>query len=127
VEEIIARLLRIVPTGIADAVVNRVVPVVIVIGVLPVPAAIVRLKRIMRPANTGIGTGDDNVLPRVPKCPNLRRMRVLDPWFDRSRPRRRLLDRSGSRKVIMDYRVAFYSRHVRPGRQRLSYLALSLN
>ena len=43
VEEIIARLLRIVAARIADAVVDGIVPVEVVIGVDSVPAAIVRL------------------------------------------------------------------------------------
>ena len=63
VKEIVAWKRRIVPARIADAVVNRVVPIVIVIGVLPIPAAIVRLKRIMRPALAGISAGHNNVLP----------------------------------------------------------------
>jgi hypothetical protein len=66
VEVIIARLLRIVPARVAHAVMNRVVPIVIVIGILPVPAAIVRFKRIMRPALTGISAGYNNVLSGEP-------------------------------------------------------------
>ena len=43
VKEIIARERRIIAARVPDAIVNGVVPVVIVIGVLAVPAAIVRL------------------------------------------------------------------------------------
>src|SRR4029077_1142761 len=46
---IIARLRRIVSARIANTVVNRVMPVVIVIGVLSVPTTIMRLERVVRP------------------------------------------------------------------------------
>ena len=49
---------------IAAAGMDRVVPVVIVIGVLPVPATVVRLERVMRPANASIGAGNNDVLAR---------------------------------------------------------------
>ena len=64
VEEVVAREWRIVPARVADAVVNRVMPVVIVIGVVSVPAAVVRFKRVMRPANTGIRAGNNDVSAR---------------------------------------------------------------
>ena len=84
-EEIVARERRIVPARVADAVMDGVVPVVIVVGVHSVPAAIVRLKRVMRPANTGIGAGNNDVLPGESQRPYLRRVRVIDPWLDRFR------------------------------------------
>lgn len=82
VEVIIARLLRIVAARIASAVVNGIVPVIIVIGVDSVPTSVVRFERVMRPANPGVGTGNNNVLAGVPKRPNLRSMRVLNSRFD---------------------------------------------
>ena len=68
-EEVVARKWRIVAAGVADAVMDGVVPVEIVIAVYSIPAAVVRLKRVMRPANTGIGAGNNNILPREPKRP----------------------------------------------------------
>ena len=41
---------------------DSVMPVVIVIGVLPVPAAVMRFKRVMRPANTSVRAPNNNVL-----------------------------------------------------------------
>ena len=80
------------PHGFADAVMNGVMPVVIVVGVVSVPAAVVRLKRVMRPANTGIGAPNHNSLPGETELPHLRRVRVINSWFNRlryPRPRRR--------------------------------------
>jgi hypothetical protein len=85
VEEIIARSLRIVAARITNAVVDRIVPIVIVIAVRPIPAAVVRLQRVVRPTNAGIGAGNNNVLPGVTKRPYLRGMGVLDSRFDRGR------------------------------------------
>ena len=50
---------------------NGVVPVVIVIGVLAVPTAVMRFERVMRPANAGVRAGNHNVLPRESKRPDL--------------------------------------------------------
>jgi hypothetical protein len=117
-EEIIARLLRIVSAGIADAVVNGIMPVKVMVRVCSVPAAIVRLKRIMRPALAGIGAGHNSVLTGEPERPDIRRVRVTDSWFDCSWPLRlrKAFDSTWSRQIVMDKRIAFYSRHVRPGR-----------
>ena len=86
-EEIIARKRRIVAARVADAVVDRVVPVVIVVGVLSVPAAIVRFQRGMRPANASICAGYNNALPHKSEGPHVGRMRVLDPRLNRRRTR----------------------------------------
>ena len=61
---VIARERRIVTARVADTVMDGVMPVVIVIGVLSVPAAVVRLKRVMRPANTGVCAANDNISAR---------------------------------------------------------------
>ena len=124
-EEIIARKRRIVAARVADAVVDRVVPVVIVVGVLSVPAAVVRFQCVMRPANTGIRAGNNDVLPGESQGPHLRRMRVIDARLDRFRTlevRRRIDGRAGLRKLVLDVRIAFYPRHVRPRCQRLGDL-----
>src|SRR4029077_14169960 len=83
-EKVIAGLWRV---GTADtpAGSNGVMPVEIVIGRYPIPAAVVRFKRVLRPANTGIGTCHDNILAGRTKRPDARRMRVIDSRFDRLR------------------------------------------
>jgi len=119
VKEIIAWERRIVTTRIPDAVVNGVVPIVIVIGRHSVPATIMRHKSVMRPPHAGVGAGHNNVLPGEPKCPDLGRMRVIDPRFDCGRgltSRTRLFHRARLRQVIMNLGIAFYSCHVRAGR-----------
>src|SRR4030095_8532931 len=118
-KEIIARKWRIVAARVADAVVDRVVPVVIVVGVLSVPATVVRFQCIMRPANTGIRACNNNILPGKSQGPHLRRMRVIDARLDRLRTlevQRRVDGRAGLRKLILDVWISFYPRHVRPDR-----------
>jgi len=120
-EEIVARKRRIVTARIAAAVVDGIVPIVIVIGRGSVPAAIVRFERVMRPANTGIGTRNNDVLPGESQGPYLRCVRIVDPGLDRFRNlgvSRRFFDWAGLRKVVVDERIAFHSRHLRPSRQR---------
>ena len=85
---VIAGKRRIEAARIAGAVVNGIVPVVIVIGIHSVPTAIVRLKRVMRPANSGISAGYNNVLSGKTQRPHLGRMRVIDARFDRGGLRR---------------------------------------
>ena len=129
-EEVVAREWRIVPAGVADAVMNGVVPVEIVIGVYSVPAAVMRLKRVMRPANTRISAGNHNVLPRESERPHLRCVRVTDARLDRLRTleiRRRFSDRARLRQSIVDTRIAFHSRHIWPSCQCLSDLAITLH
>ena len=117
-EEIVARLLRIVAARVTNAIVNGIVPVVIVIGVHPIPAAIVRLKRVMGPALASVGAGNNNVLAGKPKRPDLWRVRVLDSGFDGSRSVTvsRSFNGTRSRQVVMDNRIAGDARDVRTGR-----------
>ena len=82
---VVARERRIIAAWVAYAVVDGVVPVVIVIGVLSVPATVVRFKRVMRPANTGVGTAYNNILPGKSQCPDLRCMGVIDARLYRRR------------------------------------------
>jgi hypothetical protein len=84
-EEIIARFLRIVAAGIADAVVNGIVPVKIVIRGDSVPTTVMRLERVMRPANTGVCARHDHSLSSKAQRPHIRRMRVNDARLDRRR------------------------------------------
>ena len=108
VKEIIARLLRIISARVTNAIVDGVVPVIIVIGVHPIPPAVVRLQRIMCPALARIGAGNNNVLAGVAESPDLRRVRVLDSWFDCGRSLRygRPFNALESRQVVMDNWIA---------------------
>ena len=83
---VIARKRRIVSARITDAIVDGIVPVIIMISILSVPTAVMRLERIMSPALTRISVGDNNVLSGEAESPHLRRMRVIDARFDRCRP-----------------------------------------
>jgi hypothetical protein len=81
--EIIARLLRIVPARVARAIMNGIMPVEVVIGVDPVPAAIMRLKHIMRPANTSVCASNHDSFPFESKRPHIRRVRIGNSRLDR--------------------------------------------
>ena len=128
VEEIITRLWRVRTTNAATGM-NRIMPAKIVIRVDSVPTAVMRLERVMCPANTGIRTGNHDSFPLEPKRPDIRRVRVSDPRLDRRRPRRaagpqrRLLDHASLRKVIVNKRIACDSRHVWTSRQRVGDLS----
>ena len=122
---VIARLWRI-GTANDAAGMNGVMPVVIVIGRYPIPAAVVRFKRVMRPANTSIGAGYHNILPGKSEGPNIRRMRVNDSRLDRRRSaglRRRISRTARLRKGILNLRIALNPRHVRASSQCLGDLA----
>src|SRR5207245_10178810 len=119
----------IVTAGMPNAVKDGIVPVGIVIGVLSVPATVVRLQRVMRPANTGISACHYNPLSRKSEPPDVWRMGILDARLDGRRTaacvglRRRLINGLWLRKVVLDVRIAFYPRHVRATCQRLGNLA----
>jgi len=71
------------------------------------------------PANASVGTGNNDVLPGESQGPHLRRVRVIDARLDRVRTlevRRRIDGRARLRKLVLNVRIAFYPRHVRPGR-----------
>jgi hypothetical protein len=76
---------RIEAARIGGAVVDGIVPVIIVIGILPVPPAVMRLESVMGPADARVCAGNDNALPGEPLRPYLRRVRIIDPGFDRRR------------------------------------------
>ena len=126
-KEIVTRLGRVRSANAATGM-NAVMPAKIVIGVDSVPATIMRLERVMCPANTGIRTGNHDSLPLEPERPHIRRMRVSNSRLDRRWRRRtagsyrRLLDRASLRKVIVNKRIACDSRHVRASRQRIGDL-----
>ena len=99
---------------------NGVVPVVVVIGGDSVPAAVVRLQRVMGPALAGIGIGYRNSLTSEAQCPHIRRVRVLNAWLNRRgllRLRRRLDNSVGLGQGIVNDRIAFHACYVRPGGQ----------
>ena len=83
--EVVARKRRIVAAGISNAVVNGVMPVVVVIGCDSVPAAVVRLQRVVRPTLTSICAANCNSLASEPQRPDIRRVRVSDVRLDRLR------------------------------------------
>ena len=119
-EKVVARERRIVPAWIACAVVDAVMPVIIVIGIHSVPPAIVRLQRVMRPANAGVCTRHNNSLPGEPLRPDLRRVCVIDARLNRCRTLekpRRLNHGARLRETIVDVRIAFNAGHIWPRRQ----------
>src|SRR5262245_52632713 len=75
---VIARRVRVVTAGVASAVVNRIVPVVIVVSDCSVPAAIVTLKRVMRPANASVSGSDHDSHAGKSARPDLRRVRIIN-------------------------------------------------
>jgi len=81
---VIARLGRI-GTANDAAVMNGDMPVVIMIVLYPIPAALVRFKPVMRPANTSVGATYHNILSVKSERPHIRRMRVNDSRLDRRR------------------------------------------
>src|SRR5262249_35186336 len=92
VARVIARHWRVVTARVAYAVMDSVMPVVIVVGRCAVPPAIVRFKRIVRPANTAVSAPNNDSLPGKTQCPDIGRVRVIDARFNGLgclRPRRR--------------------------------------
>ena len=126
-EEIITRLWR-VRAANAAAGMNRIMPAKIVIRVDSVPAAVMRLERVMCPANTGIRTGNHDGLPLESERPDIWRVRVSNPRLNRHRRRRaagsqrRLFDRTSLRKVIVNKRITCNPRHIRASSQRVGNL-----
>ena len=82
---VIARERRIIATRICNAVVNGVMPVVVVIGRDSIPAAVMRLQRVMRPTLTGISSADRDSLTPEPQRPDIRCVRVTDVGLNRLR------------------------------------------
>jgi hypothetical protein len=127
-EEIVTRFRR-VRAANATTGMNAVVPVKIVIRVDSIPTAIMRLKRVMRPADTGIRAGNDNCFSSEPERPHIRCVRVFDARLDHRRHsgnaglQRRYLNRSALRKVIVNHGIAFDARNLRASSKRVSELA----
>src|SRR5438477_12566094 len=93
-------------------------PVKVMVRICSVPTSVMRLERVMRPANTGICAGDYDSLPFEPERTDFRRMRINDSRLDR-RPRarsaglqRRLLYRSWLRKIIAHQWITLDARYL---------------
>jgi len=71
------------PARIGGAIMDGIVPVIIVIGVLAVPPTVMRLQSVMGPADARVCTSHDNLLSCEALGPNLRRVRVIDAGFNR--------------------------------------------
>jgi hypothetical protein len=131
-KEIVTRLWRVRAANAATGM-NAVMPVKIVIRVDSVPTAVMRLERIVRPANTCVRAGNDDSLSPEPKGPDIRRVRVSNARLDRRWRRgaaglqRRLLDRASLRKVVLNMRIACDAGHVRAGRQYFGELAIAFH
>ena len=127
---VVARKRRIVAAWIADAVVDGIMPVVIVIGRDSVPAAVVRLQRVMRPALAGISAANRNSLTPEAQRPHIRCVRVSDARLNRLRfcgCEEASTSAFGCGKDISNVWIAFHSRHILTGRQRFGDLAAALH
>ena len=82
---VVARERRIIAARISNAVVDGIMPVVIVIGGDSVPAAVMRLQRVMCPTLASICAANCDSLPSEPQRPDIRRVRVGDARFNRLR------------------------------------------
>ena len=124
---IVARKRRIIAAWISNAVVDGVMPVVVVIGRDSIPAAVMRLQRVVCPTLTSICAANGNSLAPEPQRPDIRRMGVGDVRLDRLgllRLRRAAKKVSRLRQRILNVRIAFDSRHVLPASQRFGYFRL---
>src|SRR6266404_5333402 len=104
-------------------------PVKVMVRICSVPTSVMRLERVMRPANTGICAGDHDCLTFEPERPDIRRMRVNDSRLDRrrrarsARLQRRLLDRAWLRKIIVNQGITLDARYLRSSSQSVGNLA----
>ena len=127
---VVARKRRIIAAWISNAVVDGVMPVVIVIGRDSIPAAVLRLQRVVCPTLTSIRAANGNSLASEPQRPDIRRVRVGDVRFDRLgllRSRRAASKSSRLRQRILNVRIAFDSRHVLPASQCFGYFATAFH
>ena len=79
---VVARKRRIIATWISNAVMNGVMPVVVVIGRHSIPPSVVRLQRIVCPTLASIRAANRNSLTSEPQRPDIRRVRVGDVRLD---------------------------------------------
>ena len=114
--KVVARKRRIIAARISNAVVNGVMPVVVVIGCDSIPAAVLRLQRVVCPTLTSICAANCNSLASESQRPDIRRVRVGDVRFNRLRSLRLATAASaiasGSGSNILNLRIAFDSGHI---------------
>ena len=79
---VVARKRRIIAARISNAVVDGVMPVVVVIGCDSIPASVLRLQRVVCPTLTSICAANCNSLASEPQRPHIRRVRVGDVLFN---------------------------------------------
>src|SRR5205823_7670537 len=107
---IVTRKRRIVSARICNAVMNRIMPVVVMISGDAIPASVVRLERVMSPALPRVSAADRDTLASEPQRPHIRRMCISYAGLD---CRRGLRLRGGSnngvrlRKDISNVWIAF--------------------
>ncbi len=83
---VVARKRGIIAAWISNAVVDGVMPVVVVIDHNSIPAAVLRLQRVVCPTLTSICAANGNSLAPESQRPHIRRVRVGDVRLDRLRP-----------------------------------------
>ena len=122
VEKIIARLLRIVPAGIAHAVVNGIMPVKVMVRVCSVPTPVMRLERVMRPRTPVSAPATTMVSPLNP---SVQTSGACVYWIPGSivagapgpRGAKAIARRALLRKIVVNHRIALDTRHSRPSSQ----------
>ena len=98
------------------------------VRVCSVPTPVMRLERVMRPANTGVCAANHDSLPSEPERPDIRGVRILDSRLDRRRRSRsagsqsRLLDWPSLREIVVNHGIPLDTRHLRPSSQRVGDL-----
>ena len=97
---------------------NRIVPVIVVIGAGAVPAAVLVLQRRMLPVIAGILSAHDDSLTSVAQRPDIISVDLLDVPLDAGRLGRRQ-DGRGLGQRVSHHRVGLDAGHVRPAGQRL--------
>ena len=130
VSVVVTREWRIIAAGISNAVMDGVMPVVVVICCDSVPAAAMRLQRVVCPALTTVSIANCNSLASEPQRPDIRRVRVGDVRFNRLRrmwQRQAVSKRGRLRQQVLNVRIAFDSRDIRTCRQRFGDLAAALH
>ena len=118
VSVVVAGLLAVEPAGIRprwrDVDVNRVPPVVVVVGGAAVPAAVVRLEGVVRPPDAGVLVADHDPGPVEAQGPHVGRFDLVDARLDRLG--RVALTSLGSEPVRPG--VGFDHAHIGASRQR---------
>src|ERR1044072_7096608 len=107
---------------------DRIVPVVVVVGGHPVPTTVMRFQRSVRPAHTSILVTDDNALAGEAHCPHLWSIYVLHApldgggitWCNAKVRNCWIFGPTG-------YSVRIHARHIRTRSQRLNQRAVCVS